>query len=70
MFYCLNNLARRPGVLLYFDLLLDSHTIKQIRKMVNDNEKKVFNFAPGPAKLPQEVMQNVCYYVKNLVKNG
>ena len=24
--------------------------------MVNDNEKKVFNFAPGPAKLPQEVL--------------
>lgn len=28
---------------------------KKLYKMVKANEKKVINFAPGPAKLPQEV---------------
>lgn len=28
---------------------------KKLYRMVKANEKKVINFAPGPAKLPQEV---------------
>ena len=32
--------------------------IQQSAKMVKANERKVINFSPGPAKLPQEVQIN------------
>jgi hypothetical protein len=37
-------------------IIASSSIAKQTVKMVKGNETKVINFAPGPAKLPQEVM--------------
>ena len=59
MQYCTYCVGRNFVSRIFRRFLACSPINKQTGKMVNPAEKKVINFAPGPAKLPQEVMQNI-----------